>query len=236
MTHRYSHISSSSRPVVVAATAKPSLLPYLLIGAVATLILLLGGLSAHAAKPVKLTASDLVEKAYGVADPELGREGCRRMAEDKFSGSPVEEDGADWMSEGEGFIISYHGQSPEAEAMVRYVNDMVDGYGYIFYFPYGASQREAANKEQCKFCSALLDELCEMGAEMGADPATTELFDVDGRLNGRDVQLTLSEDVESKAANHELQAGAIDPDCSGQFILVMSIVPTSTLQYTAELR
>ena len=224
-----------SRHTAVALTVKPEEMRCpLLITALAVLFSLLGIMIAEAKRPVKVSAADLVGKVYCVADPALGRESCLKQVENNFSGTPVSEDGAEWMSESEGFIINYHGQSPEAEAMARYDHDTVAGYGYIFYFPYKSTQRERANKEQCRFCSELLDDLCALGAMMGADPLTENLFDVSGVLKGGDVQLTLTEDVDPGVQDTELQAGAENPNQSGRFILVMSVVPASALQYTAQ--
>ncbi|MDE6272128.1 MAG: hypothetical protein K2M31_03880 [Muribaculaceae bacterium] len=203
----------------------------LLIG----IILIFGALMANAQKPRKVSAEDLVSKVYGVADPGLDREDCRRMAEKCYCAKPIEEDGAEWMSASEGFAINYEGHMPESEAMARYDNDNVAGYGYIFYFPYNAAERDKANREQCRFCSALLGELNDMGAIVGANPLTDALFDVGGIYKGSDLQLTLSEYVESETQTPDLQAGAIPADRKGQFIIVMSVTPAGLHEFTAEL-
>ena len=197
---------------------------------------LMAGISdVYAKRPVKITAAELIGKVYGVADPRCGREECREQALQNFSAAPVESDGAEWMGEAEGFVISYGGQTPETEAMARYSHDDVTGYGYIFYFPYSSHGREKANREQCRFCSSLMEDLVEIGAIMGADPQTEDLFDVTEIYKGNDVQLTLSEVAESESVSETLEAGEIPADRSGQFILMVSIVPVDALHYTADL-
>lgn len=197
---------------------------------------LMAGISdAYAKRPVKVTAAELIGKVYGVADPRCGREECRDKALHSFSAAPVESDGAEWMGEAEGFVISYGGQTPESEAMARYSHNDVTGYGYIFYFPYSSHGREKANREQCRFCSSLMEDLVEIGAIMGADPQTEDLFDVTAIYKGNDVQLTLSEITESESATDTMAAGEIPADRSGQFILMVSIVPADALHYTADL-
>ena len=234
------------RPVAVAIVANDDAKRRFFIFALVTLSVLLGGLAGRAAtlsdnsvsestEPIEVTAADLVQKVYGVADPTLGRDGCRKIAQDSFSETPREDEGAEWMSSDEGFLISYQGQSPEAEAMVRYARNAVTGYGYIFYFPYESHRREAANNEQCRFCSALLGELSELGEDLGADPLTKELFDVSGIVKGRLVRLCLSESTAPAPENPDLPVGAIDPAISGEFILVMSVTPTFNSEFTAEL-
>ena len=205
----------------------PAILLSILLAAIATL-------SANAADPVVVDASDLIYKVYGVADPASGREECRQAARQSFNDVPVADEGAEWMTTDEGFRISYEGMQPEAEAMARYDHGTVVGYGYIFYFPYTPMAREKANGEQCSFCAALLQELTDMGVVLGADPMTVALFDVEGAINGGDVQLTLNETVENETLDADLPAGAIPADRSGSFTLVISVVPANALNYTAD--
>lgn len=190
-------------------------------------------IAADAAQPVDVDASDLISKVYAVADPAAGREQCRRVAEQSFNETPVADGGAEWMTSDE-FHICYAGMQPEAEAMARYDNGAVAGYGYIFYFPYEAMARDTANGEQCRFCSALLQDLSGMGIALGADPMTEALFDVAGVFNGGDLQLTLSETVDHETIDADLPAGAIPADRSGLFTLIISVVPAHALPYTAD--
>lgn len=196
-------------------------------------LMTLTALSATAANPVDVNASDLIGKVYCVADPSTGKMECRQAADTRFNATPVEEDGAEWLSEG--FHISYSGMTPEAEAMARYNDGEVAGYGYVFYFPYEATRREEANSCQCAFCSALLQELTDMGVSLGANPMTDALFDVAGVFQGGDVQLTLRENIESETESADLQAGAIPADRQGEFVLLISVVPANSLGFTADL-
>lgn len=200
-----------------------------------SLLTTMTALSANAAEPLEVNAADLIEKVYCVADPSSSHADCREAAGTRFAAAPVAEEDAEWMSATEGFRISYDGMEPEAEAMARYSNGAVAGYGYIFYFPYEVSARETANCEQCRFCTALLQELSDMGIALGADPMTDALFDVCGAFKGGDLQLTLREDIENETITPDLQAGAIPSDREGQFIVLLSVVPANTLDYTAQL-
>lgn len=204
--------------------------PNILITAIFSLLPVL---QAAGAEPMEVKASDLIEKVYCLADPASGMMQCRKMACEHFSSAPFQDEGAEWMSADEGFVVSYEGMTPESEAMARYENGMVTGYGYIFYFPYAADCREMANGKQCRFCSALLDELTDMGIVFGADPMTESLFDVVGMFQGGDVRLTLNEDVTNETITPDLQAGAIPADREGQFILLMSVVPAHAANLSA---
>ena len=152
-----------------------------------------------------------------------------------FTGTPYAEDGAEWMSADEGFRICYAGMMPEAEGMARYDNGSVTGFGYIFYFPYASTARENANCEQCRFCSALLQELTDMGVALGSDPMTEALFNIAGVYQGGDIQLTLNEYIDHETLTPDLQAGAIPTDREGSFVLTVSIVPAHALGFTADL-
>lgn len=196
------------------------------ISLIALLFALLA-IPAKAAEPVCLNAADLIGKVYGVADPDTQEDACRREAQSRFSTIPVAEDGAEWMSSEDGFLISYEGLSPEVEAMARYDRGQVAGYGYIFYFPYEAYARETANDRECGFCSALLQELSDMGLSLGADTSTDALFDVYSPFSGGDLRLTLREEIENETVSAELPAGAIPADREGRFVLFVSIVPAT---------
>lgn len=193
--------------------------------------LFLTALSTSAAEPLEVNASDLIGKVYCVADPKGSPEACREAATGRFA-APEAESGAEWLTATDGFLISYDGMQPEAEAMARYDHGAVAGYGYIFYFPYASAGREDANSHQCRFCSALLDELVNNGVVLGADPMTADLFDVAGVFPGGDLRLTLSEHVEAETVADDLPAGAVPADRSGEFILLVNIVPAA---YTASL-
>ncbi len=226
----------NNHPVAIAVAVDNSgSLSRVFIAGLVLLFLLLGVLTGNAKRPHRISTADIVGKVYGVANPCQDKATCREIARQTYGSSPVEDDGAEWIGETEGFAIDYEGQYPESEAMARYENDKVAGYGYIFYFPYKATEREKANKEQCRFCTTLIDELNEMGAIVGANPLTDALFDVGGYYNGGDVQLTLSEYIESETRSPELQAGAIPSDRSGQFVVIVSVVPAERNEFTAVL-
>lgn len=192
-------------------------------------------LTAFAADPLEVNASDIIGKVYAVADPAYGRDNCRETADEQFALLPACEEGAEWLTSAEGFRLSYEGMQPEVEAMAEYDNGMVSSYGYIFYFPYASAQRETANGQQCEFCTALLQELKDLGIDLGADPMTANLFDVRGIFHGSHIHLTLSENVANETLTSDLRSEEIPADREGEFTLLISIVPAQTFSYTAGL-
>lgn len=204
-----------------------------IIASISALLMTLVAMPAFAKAPVTVNAADLIGKVYGVADPGCSESECRREAQARFETLPEVEEGAEWLSSDNGFVLVYEGQSPEVEAMARYERGEVAGYGYIFYFPYEATQRNVANHEQCEFCSALLQELSDMGLTLGSDIDTDSLFDVSGAFSGGDFHLALTEEVASETPGEDLPAGAIPADREGQFVLLISVVPTNAVPMTA---
>lgn len=198
-------------------------------------IALTSALSSFAASPLIVNAADLIGKVYGVAEPAMSQEECRQVAGERFSDVPAIAEQAEWMGTDEGFSICYSGMTPESEGMARYENGAVAGYGYIFYFPYAAAARERANCEQCRFCSALLQELTDNGILLGADPTTDALFNVGGIFEGGDVQLTLREVIEAETPAPDMAADMIPADREGCFTLIISVVPAHALDYTADI-
>lgn len=188
--------------------------------------LMLPGLSnAFASTPVEVNASDIIGKIYCVADPDSGREECRRLSTERYGAEPGNEDGAEWISSDNGFAISYYGMQPEVDAMARYEGNEVAGFGYVFYFPYNSHCREAANHDQCEFCSTLLQELNDMAVTLDVNEAADALFEVFGEYAGSDISLTLREEIESETMAPDQLAGAIPSDRCGQFVLLISVVP-----------
>ncbi len=200
----------------------------------ATLFLSIGTLVSTAGNTVTVNAADLIGKVYGVADPACSEESCRKAVAESIGIATVSDEDAEWLSSDNGFRLAYEGQTPEVEAMARYDRGEVAGYGYIFYFPYSAHERESANNEQCEFCGALLQELSDMGLVLGSDTMTDALFDVNGAYEGGDVQLILREEIASQTIDDNLPAGAIPADRQGQFTLVISVVPANATGFTAQ--
>lgn len=198
------------------------------------LLLTLIVLPAMAGNTVRVNAADLIGKVYGVADPNVSENDCRRQASEALQMIPTLDEGAEWISSDNGYVLVYEGLSPEVEAMALYDRGEVAGYGYIFYFPYEAKERETANTHQCEFCSALLQELTDMGMALGSDSESDSLFDVEGVFSGGDVRLTLREEVESETVTPYLQSGIIPVDRQGQFILMINVVPSNVIGLTAQ--
>lgn len=179
------------------------------------------------ANPVTVKGTDLIEKVYGVINPNSSEAECREGVRGYFTLTPTEEDGSEWLSSDNGFYLTYQGITPEADAMARYEKGEIAGYGYIFYFPYEAEGRRSANDCQCEFCSALLQELADNGMTLGADQNTDALFHVRGESALSDFDVVLREEIEHETVTTELAAGEIPADRKGCFVLMISVEPSN---------
>ncbi|MDE6810792.1 MAG: hypothetical protein K2J15_00405 [Muribaculaceae bacterium] len=199
-----------------------------------TLIMIFTFSCMTAAEPVDVNASDIIGKVYGITAPSCNQVDCRQAVAEHFGKLPCKEDGGEWLTSDEGLILRYSSMSPEVDAMARYENGKVAGFGYIFYFPYEAHCRKSANSSQCEFCRALIQELADMDVYMVANPMTDSLFEISGEYNGNDISLILREEIENENVTANQLAGTVPADRSGQFVLLVSVVP-ETYNLTAVL-
>lgn len=152
-----------------------------------------------AAPPVSLTAADFLTKVYGVFTPRLSDEslsdGCMAM----FGTAPVREESGMWLDSDGGYRFSYFGIIvPEVSAVALTEDGSVAGCGYFFLFPYNASTRDDANRQQALFCGNLLQEMSDIGMALSAALHSPEiLFAVCGTYLGNSVEMRLSDEPAS---------------------------------------
>ena len=166
------------------------------------------------AVPLKVTAIDLITKVYGIADPKMNLSETQAYAS-KHLGTQPELDGNDlWMESEGGYALSYYGMEPQVEAVAQYDNNSLDGFGFFFLFPYQAEARAEANRNQCEFCSTLLQELHDMGLPLMEVPVSDATFEVDGDFAGNDFKVRLVEESENAAGGRFIVVVQVDPQSS----------------------
>lgn len=175
--------------------------------------------------PVKVTARDLVTKVFGVADHNLSSAALKTQTSKVLDITPVEDEGNLWLDPTDGYAISYYGMVPQVSAVAMF--DSEDGelsnFSYFFLFPYAAGSRENANYEQCAFCTSLLQEMEDLGMDMGTQQSDNALFQAVGNYGESLVNLRLVE--QQGDASY-----VMDPDMAssnGKYIIVLDIEPNA---------
>lgn len=178
--------------------------------------------------PVKVTAKDLVTKVFGVADHRLSSEDLKSATNKSLSINPVEDEGNLWLDPTDGYAVSYYGMVPQVSAVAMYGDnaDELSNFSYFFLFPYSNGSRDNANYEQCAFCTSLLQEMEDMGMDMGCPTYTDALFEAIGNYGENLVNLRLVEQQSDSSY-------VVDPDYAaseGKYVLVLSIEPGAYTQ------
>lgn len=164
------------------------------------------------AVPLKVTAIDLITKVYGLADPKMSLSETEAYAQQNLGTQP-ERDGNDlWMESEAGYAVSYYGMEPQVEAVAQYENNALDRFGFFFLFPYAAEARAAADRQQCEFCSTLLQELHDLGLPLFETEVKDATFEVAGDFAGNDFKVRLVEEPDQTAGG-------------GRFIVVVQVDP-----------
>ena len=161
--------------------------------------------------PLELKVCDFITKAYGAVDPGLSKETLLQRAEELLNVRPVEDSGVYWVDSDNGYKISYQEITPDISAYAAFEGDCISEYTYFFMFPYVSASRDACNALQCKFSSAMLQEMKDSGVPIGSNPFTDYLFEVLAEYDGKYVNLRLLDDADT-------------PE-SGQYLLIMEITP-----------
>ena len=154
-------------------------------------------LAAEAAAPAQVdtvSVVDLVTKVYGVFPADIQSSEMLALANARNL-SPIADESGVWLDSDDSFSLCYEGMTPEVNARAEYIAGTLDNFGYFFLFPYSCPETKAeANAEQCEFCGALLQEMADMGMDMGADPATERIFEAVGSYAGNLVEVSLVDD------------------------------------------
>lgn len=194
--------------------------------AASQLDILTPGIASMAVSPIIVTAADLVTKVYGTLDlPESGN-GTLSRKETAEKGvkalkvrPEIDETGI-WFESTDGYRVNYSGMTPDVSAVAQFDKDSLSSFSYFFIFPYASGCREDANRNQCAFCSSLLQEMYDMNsiagmaADEGEDPS---LFSALGSYDGNSINVTLREQTQ--------------PDASGRFLLILEVTPNAGNPY-----
>lgn len=159
---------------------------------------------------VTVSASDLLTKVYGLIPVSLDETTMTGEASN-LGLMPVADEGGLWLDSSEGYRLAYAGIAPEVSARAEYADGVLAGFTYYFLFPYDCDRtRELANLDQCRFCGSLLQELNDMGADMGAS--------VD------DPSLLL--DAAGSYADSQVEVQLLDEE--NRFVLILAVTPYTT--------
>lgn len=166
---------------------------------------------------VRLTAHDIVTKVYGVFDVSMTRDESVSKMNQILEVIPEEDDTGIWVDSDAGYNIDYYGMRPDCSAVARFDDDgIVKDFGFFFFFPYDEVTREKSVVSQTAFCGSLLQELHDIGADMGVNVLTDAIFETIGQYAGNMVEVRL---IDEKAVLH---------DDHGRFIVVVSVEPQSS--------
>lgn len=174
--------------------------------------------------PVKVTAKDLVTKVFGVADSNLSSPDLKKSVAKTLSVTPQEDEGGLWLDPTDGYAVSYYGMVPQVSAVAMYDEEDSEHlayFSYFFLFPYSNGSRENANYEQCAFCTSLLQEMEDIGMDMGGDSSSDALFEAVGNYGENNVNIRLVEQNSDSTY-------VVDPDHAsgdGRYIVVLNVEP-----------
>lgn len=173
------------------------------------MMMILSGSSTSAA-PLEVNAKALITKVYGVASTSLHKHEICDAALQHLSMQPEEEESGMWLDSEDGYELSYRGMSPKMCAMAHFNNNTLTEYRYFFIFPYISDNRAEANSNQADFAGSLLQEISDLGADMGSDILTDAIFATYGSYGESHLEVTLTDD-------------------STQYILMLKIEPEAFL-------
>ena len=147
---------------------------------------------------IQVSGYDLVTKAYGTIPAVNSREATIDLSSEVMNIVPSEEDDSLWLDSSDGYSISYNGMTPDVSALVRLQNDSISDYGFFFLFPYSGTDKKCATADQVDFSKTMLQEFQDMGLDLGANPYTKDLFEVNGDYTDNFVALRLIDDSEGE--------------------------------------
>lgn len=147
---------------------------------------------------LNVSGEDLLTKAYGKISSVNSREGAIAETEDLIKLVPSEEEDILWLDSSAGYNVEYKGMTPDVSALVRLENDSISDYGFFFLFPYSDLQKNDANNEQKEFSLAMLQDFEKLGADMGANAYTSDLFEVNGDYSHNYLAMRLIDDTEGE--------------------------------------
>lgn len=162
--------------------------------------------------PVEMTAHDLVTKVYGVIDANVSRESLSEESSRMLNLMPEEDEFGLWLEHDCGYSISYYGQTPDVTAMAEFENDCVKDFAFFFLFPYSGDDKECVNKRQAEFCGCLLQEMQDMGIDLGLNVSAEALFELAGMYAGNFVEVRLIDELQDAGAGRYVLYLKVEPD------------------------
>lgn len=163
--------------------------------------------------PVEVTARDLVTKIYGVLSTDLNHDECVAETIRVLSINPEDEESVVWLDADAGYQLDYYGMKPQCTAMARF-NDSdqhraLNDFGFFFIFPFDPADKPEALQAQSDFSGALLQEMNDIGVDMGVNSLSDDIFETVGEYEGNLVDIRLLEDP---GANHYLLMLTVEPE------------------------
>ncbi|MDE6296507.1 MAG: hypothetical protein K2L89_01560 [Muribaculaceae bacterium] len=154
--------------------------------------------SAKNGEAISLSGEDLLTKAYGTVSATNSKAGVIAETEDLMKMTPSEEESYLWLDSAEGYNVEYNGMSPDVSALVRLENDSISDYGFFFLFPYDEIKKGNVNEAQRRFSLAMLEDFEKIGADMGANAYTSDLFEVNGDYSNNYLAMRLIDDPDGE--------------------------------------
>ena len=147
---------------------------------------------------MQFSGRDLITKAYGMIPAVNSRQSTIELSEEMMNVTPTVEDNNLWLDSTDGYAINYNGMTPDVSALVRLENDSISDYGFFFLFPYSEVDKKYATADQVDFSKTMLQEFEDMGLDLGANPYTSDLFEVTGDYTDNFVAMRLIDDKEGE--------------------------------------
>lgn len=153
---------------------------------------------------VEVDAQDMMTKVYGIIpDRKCGKADCVAL------NATEEEGGYFWLDSCDGYRLDYGGMTPLVSAAARIgEGDRLEEYCYFFLFPYDKDTKDDVTRDQAEFSGTLLQDMADHCRNVGAAPATDDLFTVGAEY-----------------ADNAVYVRLIDEDSRGRYILMLVVDP-----------
>ena len=153
-------------------------------------------------KSVMVSADDLMTKVYGFISSEgISRHNIFDETQNRLRLIPYEDETGIWLETADGFLVNYYGMSPQVAAMARFEGVDQEAplaeFGYFFLFPYNPAEKDKTDSRQVMFSGSLLQEMHDIGADMGVNVMSPDVFEVVGSYAANYVNMRLIDDADS---------------------------------------
>lgn len=185
--------------------------------------------------PVVVTARDLLTKVFGVSDHRLSRHELASDVKSNLNMELTPDEGGLWLDPTDGYAVSYYGMIPQTSAVAMFSGenpDEISNFCFFFLFPYNTYGREVANLKQCAFCASLLQEMDDIGVDMGCPETTDAMFEASGSYGENMVNLRLInvEEGSESDLDRSLRVASTPASAPGRFIIILNVEPRAFTQ------